>query len=1391
MTYQDTRFKMKLFILLLAGLLNVVNLFSQTVLSEGFESGFPPSGWTVIQAGQGNVWAQNTNPLYAVSGTKSMMYASSPYEANTWIISSSMPMQAKLVYRISFYYASSSSGSTERLRVTIGSGNTIAAQQTVLHERTTFSTAYREVILYYSPSENGNLNLGFQCYSLAAQKEVYIDSVVVRAMPPGIVRYVRSTATGLNDGSSWANAFTSLTSAVTASQLGDTIKVSAGTYKPGNASNTGASFGIKDFLVVLGGYPNTGNPTDAQRDWKRNQTILSGENSAEYYYNSRHVVHIQNTSNKTVLDGFVIEKGYADWGEYGGGIRFVNSSAIVRNCILRNNLAAKAGSAVSAQTNSNPTFMNCYFTGNGNPYYSPVIYLLGSRAQFINCVFARNNAQPVINAQQQSDLKLINCTFFGNQSFINDPHQGTVRGEANSTVSVRNSIFFSNRYKETTDSTDIISIDGSVSVNNSILQAYEGGENNLRGSNPKFRDTLNLAGADGIYFTDDDGLQIMNPCSPAMNTGDNEFISGIVVDILGNNRVANGVVDIGAYEVQSVPQNARRNIYVNKAATGVNDGSNWANAFTDLQTALQYCGDTIRVAAGTYYPSLNDPRQSFLLESGRVIVGGYPATGNPSHSNRQPDQYRTILSGRIPASGGQHSYSVVRGSYLDDKTKVDGVVITGAQSNAAWFDTYRIGAISMSHRGSPVFVDCRISENNGAYGSALVTRDSSNPAFIRCIFEYDTATAENNPSSPGGVITNFGGSAPRFSNCIFRYNRHFQSVSVPNRGGVFYNDNANPVIDSCLFFKNLTYGAGAAMFNMNGSKPRVTNSQFIGNIAGIYVDNSFKHGSTGGDIHNDNSSPYFRNCLFIDSTYCSLGGSVANVNNTSAIFEHCEFRNASAVYAGGAIYNMGSTALFRSCVFNSRPEVINLISTPKGLIYNTSSNLRLENCVVSGAYGYEGSVLYSEKSKTDMINCSIVNNRYIGNSYSLLYSIYSFDGSITNIENCLFANNKYPNRNYRDFVTSTNIHHQPSQTNVKNSILETATELDNVDGNKIGVDPQFADLTNPWGGDGVYFTADDGLQLKDCSPAVNSGSNQSVANIPNDILGADRINGNVVDMGAYEGTGRPGLSLSVSDSAICAGSKVTFTAHVIKGGNNPVYRWKVNGVDAGSNTSVFTSTSLANDDEIQVFITSDEPCLSENSIGSRIIKMAVTSGLAPSILISGPSTIISDQLVVVSSSIVNGGNTPLYQWQDSTATYGWQDILGANDATLTYNAVPGVRVRCRLTSAEICASPVTVFSESILFRELINPFPEAPENFSIRLFPNPVTQELLIDSLNLSDNWRALELVNLSGRPVMPHVNVTGKSRLVLDVSILSPGIYLVIIRGEDQKRAIRKMVKK
>jgi len=96
--------------------------------------------------------------------------------------------------------------------------------------------------------------------------------------------------------------------------------------------------------------------------------------------------------------------------------------------------------------------------------------------------------------------------------------------------------------------------------------------------------------------------------------------------------------------------------YVDHSVEESGDGSTWANAFQQLQDALDQTvsgrGDEVWIAAGTYYPDEGanvtdaDRDATFLLKDEVSLLGGFEA-GATSLDDRDFEVNRTILSGEI------------------------------------------------------------------------------------------------------------------------------------------------------------------------------------------------------------------------------------------------------------------------------------------------------------------------------------------------------------------------------------------------------------------------------------------------------------------------------------------------------------------------------------------------------------------------------------------------------------------------------------------------------------------------------------------------------------------------------------------------------------------------
>ncbi len=175
------------------------------------------------------------------------------------------------------------------------------------------------------------------------------------------VVYVNASNTNVTqDGSSWATAYASLSSALSAAALqrkSVQVWVAQGTYKPGMLRRD--VFSIPSGVEIYGGF--VGSETQlSERNWNTHKTILSGEiGTALPNDNVNHVVVFSQTAASTRLDGFTIEKGFADFVSpnqnteltdpstlfsSGGGILVINKShGLITNCVITNNKAIAGG----------------------------------------------------------------------------------------------------------------------------------------------------------------------------------------------------------------------------------------------------------------------------------------------------------------------------------------------------------------------------------------------------------------------------------------------------------------------------------------------------------------------------------------------------------------------------------------------------------------------------------------------------------------------------------------------------------------------------------------------------------------------------------------------------------------------------------------------------------------------------------------------------------------------------------------------------------------------------------------------------------------------------------------------------------------------------------------
>ncbi|MBL7746237.1 MAG: hypothetical protein JNM19_02315 [Chitinophagaceae bacterium] len=401
-----------------------------------------------------------------------------------------------------------------------------------------------------------------------------------------VTRYVSPAGAGLMNGTSWNNAFpgTSLQAAINASVPGDEVWVMSGTYLTTTTVSRNIFFSMLNGVAVYGSFNGT-ETLLSQRTFSCGfSSVLSAEiglpGNAD---NSYHVIGNSSLNNTSILDGFTITGGNANFDLLGndsrslGGGMFNNAanggtcSPTIRNCLFINNTAVFGGGIFDHGQNggnASPVITNCIFafntaTGGGggidNFGYN------GNASPFItNCIFYSNTATDRAGAMYcwgggngNASPTILHSVFLNNSSvdgggIVSDRTNFVSGNSGTANPTIRNSVFWGNTASGTGPQFYILGA-ASFTVSYSVIDiSNQNPPHTISGAGtgniytaPSFLNSADADGTDNCWLTSDDGLQLQNG-SPGIDAGDNTGVPSF--DIRGNTRVINGVADIGAYE---------------------------------------------------------------------------------------------------------------------------------------------------------------------------------------------------------------------------------------------------------------------------------------------------------------------------------------------------------------------------------------------------------------------------------------------------------------------------------------------------------------------------------------------------------------------------------------------------------------------------------------------------------------------------------------------------------------------------------------------------------------------------------------------------------------------------------------------------------------------------
>lgn len=392
------------------------------------------------------------------------------------------------------------------------------------------------------------------------------------------VYYVDANATGVNDGSSWTDAFTNVEDALALTNLNDAVWVAKGTYTLVD-KNTPIAVSTNE-LDIIGGFAGT-EMTLADRDLTAihttNATIFTGDINGDDIDgdftsnktdNAERLFELR-TSNVT-FDGIIFENIY-DTSQSGGveenGVIFIPNNLNANNLKIKNSVFRSNYSngylLKMRKFNQGLLIENTKFINNTIVNMGLVLVVSDSTNGYIftrwaNVLVADNDINLTAldiyredwNNGSTLDVVINNSTFINND--YNSTYGNTITASGNGSVNlnINNVIFWQNTTNGTAATRDIS--DGLNSTYDVFIRNTIANVSSNAGTYGTFNAT-NVTTLDPAT----DNLNLDSEYKPTsasnytVDQGDNAYYDVALfgdVDLSGNDRIFNTTIDLGAYE---------------------------------------------------------------------------------------------------------------------------------------------------------------------------------------------------------------------------------------------------------------------------------------------------------------------------------------------------------------------------------------------------------------------------------------------------------------------------------------------------------------------------------------------------------------------------------------------------------------------------------------------------------------------------------------------------------------------------------------------------------------------------------------------------------------------------------------------------------------------------
>jgi large repetitive protein len=605
-----------------------------------------------------------------------------------------------------------------------------------------------------------------------------------------------------------------------------------------------------------------------------------------------------------------------------------------------------------------------------------------------------------------------------------------------------------------------------------------------------------------------------------------------------------------------------------------------------------------------------DGKLDIVFSTGSINGSGTPQIGISIVKNLSISGNILFDTIKTISSPVYNNFIVIGDFNLDGKPDIASapeniaLITTGGNNNGAFINVYKNtslnGVISFSvpqqfglnltgGASSSTYSEMRIADLNNDKKNDIVLGASSSDFFI--VFE-NTSTYNSFSFSPKLIGTNNGGSG-RLSPVVADFDEDGQKDIITNQ---LIHRNLGNFIFSSLYTPSLNNNYGGFFCDdLNGDgKPDFASTSIVNNILALGINKNI-------------STP--NNILFTSGFNYLVG-------------------TAGGAYKSGDIDSDG------------KPEIIfidpnlNLVSILKNMIGITQvcagSNTSFTSDITGTSYQWQvdtgsGFTNISNNANyvgTNTITLQLINVPSLWNGYK--YRCVINGTSMSNIFS-ITVNGVTPTVSISSPNTSICAGTSVTFTAIPINAGSTPTYQWQVNGVNLGSNSNSFTSTNFNNNDQVKVIL---TSNSSCSFGLTTTSNIITITVSTILSTSTNIN--------------------VSNNAICSGTSATFTATTTNGGTTPSYQWLVNNINTGTNSNTFTSSTLTNNDQVKVILTSSLLCALPIIATSNIITMSV---LAVPIANAGNDI-----------SICTGNNTQLSG--SGGITYSWSPLTGLNNPNI-------------------------------------------------------------------------------------------------------------------------------